>query len=189
MANSVAEAVIGAVVLATAVGFVVYAGQSRGISLTSESIPIKASFRSADGINVGTDVRVAGINVGTVSALALDPTTFQANATFTVQKNLELARRFRREDLVGEPARRQLRRDHAGGVGHDAGGRRRDREYPRLGEPAEPLDALRDGKVIRLLLGIALVLAAGQAVAAQSAQASGRAVARAGWPRSSMARR
>ena len=90
MANSVAEAVIGAVVLATAVGFVVYAGQSRGISLTSESIPIKASFRSADGISVGTDVRVAGINVGTVSALVLDPATFQANATFTVQKNLEL---------------------------------------------------------------------------------------------------
>ena len=90
MANSVAEAVIGAVVLATAVGFVVYAGQSRGISLTSESIPIKASFRSADGISVGTDVRVAGINVGTVSALALDPTTFQANATFSVQKNLAL---------------------------------------------------------------------------------------------------
>ena len=90
MANSVAEAVIGAVVLATAVGFVVYAGQSRGLSLTSDSIPIKASFRSADGISVGTDVRVAGINVGTVSALDLDPATFKANATFTVKKILQL---------------------------------------------------------------------------------------------------
>ena len=33
MANSVAEAVIGAVVLATAAGFVLYAGQSRGVQL------------------------------------------------------------------------------------------------------------------------------------------------------------
>ena len=90
MANSVAEAAIGAVVLAAAVGFVVYAGQSRGLSLTSESIPLRASFRSADGISVGTDVRVAGINVGTVSALELDPATFKANATFTVQKKLAL---------------------------------------------------------------------------------------------------
>ena len=91
MANSVAETVIGAVVLAAAVGFVVYAGQSRGLQLGGgESYPLKASFRSADGISVGTDVRVAGINVGSVSALDLDPATFQAKATFTVQGNLQI---------------------------------------------------------------------------------------------------
>ena len=38
MANSVAETVIGAVVLATAVGFVVYAGQTRGVQLTGGAI-------------------------------------------------------------------------------------------------------------------------------------------------------
>ena len=90
MANSVAETVIGAVVLAAAVGFVVYAGQSRGLQLGGESYPLKASFRSADGISVGTDVRVAGINVGSVSALDLDPASFQAKATFTVQGNLQI---------------------------------------------------------------------------------------------------
>lgn len=91
MANSVAETVIGAVVLAAAVGFVVYAGQSRGLQLGGgESYPLKASFRSAEGISVGTDVRVAGINVGSVSALDLDPASFQAKATFTVQGNLQI---------------------------------------------------------------------------------------------------
>ena len=39
MANSVAEAVIGAVVLATAAGFVVYAGQSRGLQVGGEQLP------------------------------------------------------------------------------------------------------------------------------------------------------
>lgn len=90
MANSVAETVIGAVVLATALGFVVYAGQSRGIRLGGDSYPLTASFRSADGITVGTDVRVAGINVGSVTALDLDPATFQARATFAVRNDLAL---------------------------------------------------------------------------------------------------
>ncbi len=90
MANSVAETVLGAVVLVAAAGFVLYAGQSRGLQLSSDSYPLKASFRSAEGITVGTDVRVAGINVGSVTALELDPTSFQAEATFTVRNALKI---------------------------------------------------------------------------------------------------
>ena len=80
MASSVAETVIGAVVLATAAGFVLYAGQTRGVQLGGESYPLSARFRSAEGISVGTDVRLAGIAVGSVTALTLDPTTFEAEA-------------------------------------------------------------------------------------------------------------
>lgn len=90
MANSVAEAVIGAAVLAAAAGFVVYAGQVRGTSVTGGSYPLSAKFRSAEGISVGTDVRLAGIKVGSVTGLSLDPVTFEADATFLVQDNLEL---------------------------------------------------------------------------------------------------
>jgi phospholipid/cholesterol/gamma-HCH transport system substrate-binding protein len=90
VANSVAEAVIGAVVLATAVGFVVYAGQSRGIGGAEGRFPLVANFRSAEGISVGTDVRIAGINVGSVSGLDLDPASFEAHATFSVRDDLKL---------------------------------------------------------------------------------------------------
>jgi len=90
MANSIAETVIGAVVLAAAAGFVVYAGQSRGLQIGGDSYPLTASFRSADGISVGTDVRVAGINVGSVTGLDLDPTTYKAKATFTVDGKLQI---------------------------------------------------------------------------------------------------
>ena len=90
MANSIAETVIGAVVLAAAAGFVLYAGQSRGVQLGGGSYPLTASFRSADGIAVGTDVRVAGINVGSVTGLELDPASFRASATFTVEGGLEI---------------------------------------------------------------------------------------------------
>lgn len=90
MANNIAEAVIGAVVIATAVGFVVYAGQSSGIGATRGSYDLVASFRSADGISVGTDVRIAGIKVGSVTGLRLDDTTFLAKATFSVRDELQV---------------------------------------------------------------------------------------------------
>ena len=90
MANSVAETVIGAVVLATAVGFVIYAGQTRGVELAGGSYPLTASFRSAEGITVGTDVRMAGITVGSVTGLDLDPLSYQAQATFAVRADLAI---------------------------------------------------------------------------------------------------
>ena len=88
MANSVAEAVIGAVVLVAAGGFALYAGQTSGHGFGASTIPLTAKFRDANGISVGTDVRVAGIKVGSVTALALDPNTYQARATFSVPKDL-----------------------------------------------------------------------------------------------------
>ncbi|MFQ8429942.1 outer membrane lipid asymmetry maintenance protein MlaD [Amaricoccus sp. W119] len=88
MANSAAEAIIGAVVLVTAAGFALYAGQTSGHGLGSADMPLTAKFRDANGISVGTDVRVAGIKVGTVTGLTLDPQTYQASATFTVPNDL-----------------------------------------------------------------------------------------------------
>jgi phospholipid/cholesterol/gamma-HCH transport system substrate-binding protein len=90
MANSVAETVIGAVVLATAAGFVLYAGQSRGVQVGGASYPLSASFRSAQGIGVGTDVRIAGIAVGSVTGLELDPATFEARVTLEVAGDLQI---------------------------------------------------------------------------------------------------
>jgi phospholipid/cholesterol/gamma-HCH transport system substrate-binding protein len=54
------------------------------------SYPLNASFRSADGITVGTDVRLAGINVGTVTGLDLDPASYRAKVTFTVDGALQI---------------------------------------------------------------------------------------------------
>jgi phospholipid/cholesterol/gamma-HCH transport system substrate-binding protein len=90
MANSVAETVIGAVVLATAVGFVVYAGQTRGVEIGGSSYPLTAKFRSAEGVSVGTDVRLAGITVGSVTGLDLDPASFQAQMTLAMRGDLEI---------------------------------------------------------------------------------------------------
>ena len=66
------EVIIGACVLAVALGFVIFLYQTTGLSVSnSRHYELKADFRSADGIHVGTDVRLAGVKVGTVSNLAL----------------------------------------------------------------------------------------------------------------------
>lgn len=90
MANGAAETAIGAVVLAAAVGFVIYAGQIRGMGVPGDSYSLSANFRSAQGISVGTDVRLAGIPIGSVTGLDLDPATYQAKATFTVRGDLDI---------------------------------------------------------------------------------------------------
>jgi phospholipid/cholesterol/gamma-HCH transport system substrate-binding protein len=90
VSNSVAEAAIGAVVVAVAAGFVIYAGQSSGIQVARATYPLTAKFRSAEGIAIGTDVRLAGIKIGTVTDLALDPVSFQATVSFTVDNSLQI---------------------------------------------------------------------------------------------------
>src|SRR5688572_26658143 len=74
----------------SAPGLALYAGQTGGRQIAGDSYPLTASFRSAEGIAVGTDVRLAGIKVGTVTALDLDPATYQAKATFTVRSSLQI---------------------------------------------------------------------------------------------------
>lgn len=88
MAENVAEVVTGAGVLAAALGFLFYASDGAGLSRTTDSYDLSASFRSVEGVTVGTDVRMAGVKVGSVTELALNPQTFFADARFTVKNGI-----------------------------------------------------------------------------------------------------
>lgn len=90
MSENTTEVIVGGVVLAVAIGFLVYAGKVTGMSAGQDTYELRASFRSADGVGVGTDVRLAGVKVGRVTALQLDPATYRAGARFSVQKNIEV---------------------------------------------------------------------------------------------------
>src|SRR6056297_3945538 len=90
MSESTTEVIVGGAVLAAAIGFLVYAGQVTGFSTGQSEYALSASFRSADGVDVGTDVRMAGVKVGRVTDIALDPTTYRARATFTVADGIEV---------------------------------------------------------------------------------------------------
>lgn len=91
MAENRAEILAGAAVLAAALGFLVYVGQETGLTeRATDSYDLVASFRSVEGIRVGTDVRLAGVKVGTVTGLDLNPQTFFADAVLTVRSAVQL---------------------------------------------------------------------------------------------------
>ena len=85
MAESVTEVLAGAGVLAAALGFLAYASGGEGFVGSAGSYELTASFRSVEGITVGTDVRLAGVKVGSVTELALNPKTFVADARVSVK--------------------------------------------------------------------------------------------------------
>ncbi|HEY9038135.1 MAG TPA: outer membrane lipid asymmetry maintenance protein MlaD [Roseovarius sp.] len=90
MAENKSEIIAGAAVVVVALGFVAYAANLTGASAAADSYELSASFRSADGITVGTDVRLAGVKVGRVTTMALDPATYRAATTISVAKTIEV---------------------------------------------------------------------------------------------------
>lgn len=91
MAENISEVVVGGVVLAVAAGFLFYAANATGLTGGAGGRnEYKASFRAVDGVSVGTDVRLAGVKVGSLVALQLNPQTFYADATITVDKAIAL---------------------------------------------------------------------------------------------------
>jgi phospholipid/cholesterol/gamma-HCH transport system substrate-binding protein len=89
MQNSAVETLIGAVVIAIAVAFLTFAYTSTGAGPIS-GYEVMAKFSRADGVNIGTDVRLSGIKVGTVSRMALDPMSYSAVLTLALESNVKL---------------------------------------------------------------------------------------------------
>lgn len=90
MAENRLEILAGAVVLVVAGGFLAYAMAGRGLTADAGTYPLKASFRSVEGISAGTDVRLAGVKVGTITGLTLNPETYFADATVSIENAVKL---------------------------------------------------------------------------------------------------
>ena len=88
--NTITEVLVGAAVLAVAIGFFFYASGTTGAGAGGQTYELAASFRSAEGIAVGTEVRLAGVRVGTVTDMTLDPTSFRAETTFSLRDDIVL---------------------------------------------------------------------------------------------------
>ena len=90
MASHTGEVVTGGIVVTVAAGFLVYASQFAGATGQAGRYMVTASFRSAEGITVGTDVRLAGVKVGTVTGMDLNPETFRAETELAIDQDLVL---------------------------------------------------------------------------------------------------
>jgi phospholipid/cholesterol/gamma-HCH transport system substrate-binding protein len=90
MSHNTTEVLVGGVVLAAAIGFAIYAGQATGLSQSGTDYSLNASFRSLEGVGVGTDVRLAGVKIGTVTDVVLNPQTYRADTHFSVQQGIDI---------------------------------------------------------------------------------------------------
>ncbi|MGC8534326.1 MAG: outer membrane lipid asymmetry maintenance protein MlaD [Rhizomicrobium sp.] len=83
------ETMIGAIVIAIAIGFVWFAYKTTNETGIS-GYEVTAVFSRVDGINPGSDVRLSGIKIGTVAALTLNPKTYEAVAQLSIKNGIEL---------------------------------------------------------------------------------------------------
>lgn len=83
------EALVGLLVVLLAAWFVFFAWQRTGGSF-HKRIQVTALFPAANGISTGTDVRVAGLKVGTVTGQKLDPQSYQAEVTLSLDSDVKM---------------------------------------------------------------------------------------------------
>ncbi len=89
MHRHVIESVMGAVVLIVAGLFIYFAAVTAEIRTVS-GYTVSARFFSIGGLTGGSDVRISGIKVGTVTGRSLDPETYDAVVTMTLRHGVEL---------------------------------------------------------------------------------------------------
>jgi phospholipid/cholesterol/gamma-HCH transport system substrate-binding protein len=91
MSRARIETMMGAVVLAVATGFLFTATTGSGMKATADSYNIRADFSDITGVNVGSDVRIGGVKIGTVQSVRLNHETYQAQISMAVEKDITLS--------------------------------------------------------------------------------------------------
>lgn len=89
MKRNIVETLIGAIVLVVAIGFFSYA-YSRADVGTVSGYTVNADFTGVGSLTTGADVRISGIKVGSVVRQELDPVTFMAKVTLSIDDAIEL---------------------------------------------------------------------------------------------------
>lgn len=85
------EIVLSAAVILLAVGFFAFMRWQTG-SGSFSSYRISADMVHADQLNVGTDVRLAGVVVGRIAHLSLKPKTYHVDVEMDIRSDLPIPR-------------------------------------------------------------------------------------------------
>ncbi len=91
MRRNMIETIMGAVVLLVAVSFVVFAFRTTSIdSGNGGGYQLLVEFDDASGLVTGTDVRMAGVKVGSVLSQRLNPETYFAEVNLSIDETIKL---------------------------------------------------------------------------------------------------
>ena len=96
MTGNVIETVMGGVVLVVAALFLFFAYSTSQVRAV-QGYQLTAQFDRVDGIRDGSDVRIAGVRVGSIVSETLDPKTFLADVRLSIDPAYKLP-----DDTVAE---------------------------------------------------------------------------------------
>lgn len=83
------ETIMGLVVLIVALLFLAFAYRVSDLQVV-KGYQLKAEFMKVGGLSVGSDVRINGIKVGTVTSQKLNGEDYMADVTFSISSNIKL---------------------------------------------------------------------------------------------------
>ena len=90
MERNTLETVLGAVVLIVAAGFLYLIYSETDVGADTSGYALELRFDSGGSTIVGTDVRIAGVKVGSVIDQHLDAAAYQAVVTIEVDNDVQL---------------------------------------------------------------------------------------------------
>ena len=89
MRRNTIETVLGGVVIVVAGFFLVFAYTSADLRRV-DGYEVTANFSSVGGLQSGSDVRISGVKVGTVTSQTLDPSTYLAVVHMSIDPSIKL---------------------------------------------------------------------------------------------------
>ncbi|WP_137390601.1 outer membrane lipid asymmetry maintenance protein MlaD [Rhodoligotrophos defluvii] len=89
MKQNVVETVTGAIVIAVAAAFLFFVYTTTGVGGISGAYHVKASFNNLGGVSTGSDVRISGVKVGSVTSQALDD-VYEAVLTLAIDNGVKI---------------------------------------------------------------------------------------------------
>lgn len=89
MRNNLVETLMGAVVLAITGGFLYFAFSNSSVGAANGTTYF-ARFDKVDGLAIGGEVKISGINVGTVTGQRLDEETYSAIVEINIASSIKL---------------------------------------------------------------------------------------------------
>ncbi len=90
MERNTLETVLGAVVLLVAGYFLYLVYSQTDIGTEASGYALELRFDSGGSTGIGTDVRIAGVKVGTVTNQRFDPERYQAVVTIEMDESIKL---------------------------------------------------------------------------------------------------
>lgn len=84
------ETIVGFIVIIIAVGFFVFAYNKSNVSKSSGGYKLTANFQNIDGITSGSDVKLAGINIGRVDSVTLNNDTYYASIQLLIDDSIKI---------------------------------------------------------------------------------------------------